>query len=71
MNIRFVQEASAYQPGCFFADRRSAILGSTRIDDAGCSRVGSKLSFLAMDGLIHLRHRIGAVVSSRHAVKKT
>ncbi len=28
--------ASAYQPGCFFADRRSAMLGSIRIDDAGC-----------------------------------
>jgi hypothetical protein len=37
--------ASAYQPGCFFADRRSAMLGSIRIDDDGCSSLILLLSF--------------------------
>ncbi len=29
-------DGPAYQPGCFFADRKSAILDSIRIDAVGC-----------------------------------
>ncbi|HNW10694.1 MAG TPA: hypothetical protein PKI71_04945, partial [Candidatus Rifleibacterium sp.] len=37
LNFYTDSSGAAYQPGYFFADRRSAILGSIRIDAAGCS----------------------------------
>ncbi|HOI92338.1 MAG TPA: hypothetical protein PLK28_17690 [Candidatus Rifleibacterium sp.] len=55
LNFYIDSSGAAYQPDYFFADRRSAILGSIRIDDAGCSRLILLLSFRSAEPLYPAR----------------
>jgi len=65
--------ASAYQPGCFFADRMSAMLGSIRIDAAGCSSLICEKGHGAHIPVApcHNRHPGVAIPSSRLAIFKS
>jgi len=62
-------DGPVYQSGCFFADRRSAILGSIRIDAAGCSSQFLFLSFRSAEPLYPARFCISTSCAKQASEK--
>jgi|GEM_PF-2145454 len=58
LNFYTDSSGAAYQPGYFFADRRSAILGSTRIGAVGCSSRILSSSYRSVEPLYPARFYI-------------
>jgi len=58
LNFYTDSSGTAYQPGYFFADRRSAILGSTRIGAVGCSSRILSSSYRSVEPLYPARFYI-------------